>query len=184
VAGIVVAFLALAVGAYSTGMIGASSREASTAGATVLEGPDFSLEAPAGWTETDATDSTPDNVTVIGLRGAGGVELAVVRSEDRTEVPDDPEIRRRLVDLMIATQSSVITNAQVLSRVPTTLDGAEAELLSVQGTTPSGQSEQAYEVVALHGGRMYLVVLGGPPDAVADAKDDFDAIVASFRFEG
>ena len=177
------ALLALGFAAYSSGMIGASSREASTAGATVVEGPDFSLEVPSGWTETDAVAGAPDDLSVVVLRGPGGLELAAVRSDDQTQVPDDPEIRRRLVDLMIATQVSVITNAEVLSRVPATLGGAEAELLTVQGVSTTGQTEQAYEVVAIHDGRIYLVVLGGSPDAVADGKDDFDAIVASFRFE-
>jgi hypothetical protein len=182
VAGLVVALLALAFAAYSTGMIGASSRDASTAGATVIEGPDFSIEAPAGWTEADRDDDLPENVAVV-LRGPDGGELGVVRSEDRIEVPDDPEIRRRMIDLMIATQASVITDAEVLSRVPASLGGADAELLTVQGVTATGRSEQAYEVVALHDGRMYLLVLAGPPDVVAESKPAFDAIVASFRFE-
>jgi hypothetical protein len=182
VAGLVVAVLALVAAAYSSGMIGASSREASTSGATVVEGPDFSIEAPAGWTEAERSDDLPENVAVI-LTGPDGTELAVVRSEDTVEVPDDPEIRRRMVDLMIATQTSVITDAQVLSRAPASLGGADAELLTVQGVTGAGQTEQAYEVAALHDGRMYLVVLAGPPEAVAGSKAAFDAVVASLRFE-
>lgn len=182
VAGLVVALLALAFGAYSTGLIGASSRDASTPGATVIEGPDFSIEAPAGWTEIDRADGLPEDVAVV-LRGPDGAELGIVRSEDRVEVPDDPEIRRRMIDLMIATQTSVMTDAEVLSRVPATLGGADAELLTVQGLASTGRTEQAYEVVTLHDGRLYLLVLGGPADVVAESKTAFDAIVASFRFE-
>lgn len=180
VAGIVVAALALAAAALSSGMLGGSSNEAQ--GSAAVEGPDFSVDAPDGWSEVDPGSDLPANA-VVALRGPGGATLGILRSEDAVEVPDDPEVRRRMIDLLVATQASTIDGAQLLDRVPATLGGVEGELLTMQGAAPSGETEQAYQLVALHDGRMYLVMLAGPTELVTASKPDFDAIVASFRFD-
>jgi hypothetical protein len=181
VAGLAVAALALAYAAYSSGIIGASSREASTPGATVLEGDGFSLEAPDGWTETDL-DGAPVTVAMV-LQGQGRAGVGVIRSEEQGVIPEDPGIRQRLIDLLTSSQTAFLTQSQVLGRTETTLGGEAAELVTVQGVAPDGRSVQAYQVATLHDGLLYAVMLTGPADAVADAKADFDAIIASFRFD-
>ncbi len=184
VAGLLACVLLIGLIAYGAGVIGGGSSASgvSTPGSTTIEGDGYSFAVPDDWDETSVPDALPRAVSTV-VDGPDDLVAFVMRTDQSAVMPDDPDVQARFLDLMVQTEQSALSQAQVLGSVPTTLGGAPAQLVTMQGVDASGATEQAYVVAAVHDGRLYMLFLGGPGESASAAKDEFDQMAASFRFD-
>jgi hypothetical protein len=157
-----------------------SSGTGAPAGETVFQGPGYTVDVPADWsqqggelaTNVDAAFTVPPAVQLT----VGSVE------GDATELADDAA-RRAAFDTMLRVQLSVYPDVAVISQEPATLDGAPSERITLEGPGPSGTTVRVVEVVAVRDGTIVFLGVEGPPDAVEAAVPTFDGVIGSFRFD-
>jgi hypothetical protein len=185
-AGVVVVATILGVGAYTTGVFdsvtGQGAREASSSSVEVVQGSGYSVEMPKDWAQTE----TPNSNVELAFVAPNGATIGLSRSQEETEADfDNPVVRQVAFDAMVRVQQALVPGLEVVGRVPTIVDGAAAEQITLLGALSSGETYTMVEIVAVHGQAPYVIVLGGTPEIVGDAtvKTQFEQIVLSFKFD-
>jgi hypothetical protein len=152
---------------------------ASNPDATLYEGPDYTIEVRKDWTQSSA--DLPTNVDVI-FAVPSGAQFAIGSADgSTTALQGDAELQAAF-DTVVRVQRAVYPDVQVVSQEATTLAGAPAQRVTLEGPSPAGPPVRVVELAAVRDGKIVFLVLEGPPEVVAASTGSFDAAVATFAF--
>jgi hypothetical protein len=159
------------------------------------EGTGYEVELPGGWTQSDEqaevgtagieTDSVWFGPTVEAFRINGNViiEGSLARG---TRVRDYVEAGRRILrDARAREQLGLSDGVRPSKFEPlrtTSLDG-DAAISTGYVNEAGGKRLRVKQVAAIRDGKAYNITYTAPEDRFADQLDEFDAIVASWKWD-